>query len=156
MTEQPTHTSVYILINVMDMNELIHSSWGSYDVLFLCGLIPSLASTLTVTDGILVSDSLQTPCLGSNKKVKASAVLRTQMRFCSSDHVVSIILFLTHASGVHQKQATSLTWVIPNRPSTPSAKPGEGNKNTNFGNNLIFKTKKKKEEEEIENRKASK
>ena len=120
---------MYILVNVMDMNELIHSSRGSYNVLFLCGLIPSLASTLTVIDGILVSDSLQTPCRGSNKETKVSAVLGTQMRFFSSDHVVSIILFLTQASGVHQKQATSLTWVIPNQPSTPSAKPGEGNKN---------------------------
>jgi len=132
MTKKLISTSMYILTNVMVMNELIHSSWGSYNVLFLCGLIPNLASTLTIIYGILVSDSLQTPCLGSNKEAKASAVLRTQMRFCSSDHVVSIILFLTQASGVHQKQATSLTWVIPNRPSTPSAKQGEGNKNTNL------------------------
>lgn len=111
-------------------------------------LVSNLPSTLPITDGILVSDSFQTPSLGSNKEVEASAILRKQMRVCSSGHLVSIALLLIQASGVQQKQTTRLAWAIPNRPSIASAKLGERKKSINFGN-LMFK-KKKKEEEEME------
>ena len=91
-------------------------------------LVSNLTSTLPITDGILLSDSFQTPSLGSNKEVEASAVLKKQMRVCSSDHLVSIALLLIQASGVQQKQTTRLAWAIPNRPSIASAKLGERKK----------------------------
>lgn len=100
--------------------------------------------------GILVSDSFQTPSLGSDKEAEASAVLRKQTRVCSSDHVVGIPCSSPRPVGSIGSRPLGRAGLFLINQAWPQQSQKKDEKNPNFVNNLIFKEKKKEVEKEME------